>query len=478
MEHCSKKYFNKMAAANVFSIRHIFDSSAELAREVDMKCRFIGWFVVCLIIPTMLLAQPAGKKAIVGVWEVKMAPVGQSQSPLLSLAMYGSDGSFITCGGYKTLPPIPAVQEVATEASPGYGRWAATGDREIRLTFYAIIWKEGLGNGYQRVQETLAMSEPGDEYTGHAQVDFLDANWNVVFSTTSDVKGTRLETPAKLMVQPAEKKQLVGVWEVKVSPVGQSPELRLAMYGDDGSVTTGGRYKALPPGSAIQDVADELGPGYGRWAATSDREFRLTFYSVMWKAGLVNGYQRVQETLDLPKSGDQCTGQAQVDYLDANWKIVFSTSSEVKGTRLETPAMPIAQPAQEKQLTGVWAIRNKTPGVERTLLNIDSDRADGSFTGISDKTIHMGNARTAGLRVGRCVATGTREFQLTFYAVTWNKEGVVDLIERVQATRTLSESGDEVTTHTQWAWLDLNWTVVFRGTADVEGTRLETPDQE
>jgi len=331
-----------------------------------MKRRFIGWLVVCLVIPTMLLAQPAGKKAIVGVWEVKMAAVGQS--PQLGLAMYGSDGSFITCGGYKTLPAIPAVQEVGTEASPGYGRWAATGDREIRLTFYALLWKEGHGNGYQRVQETLAMSEPGDEYTGHAQVDFLDANWNVVFSTTSDVKGTRLETPATLMAQPAEKKQLVGVWEVKVSPVGQSPELSLAMYGDDGSVTTGGRYKALPPGSAVQDVADELGPGYGRWAATSDREFRLTFYSVMWKAGLVTGYQRVQDTLVWSEAGDQYTGHAQVDYLDASGKTVLNTSSEVKGTRLETPAMLIAQPAEKKQLVGVWAKKIKANGSERPIL--------------------------------------------------------------------------------------------------------------
>ena len=64
------------------------------------------------------------------------------------------------------------------------------------------------------------------------------------------------------MAQPAEKKQLVGVWEVKVSPVGQSqsPELSLAMYGGDGSFTTGGRYKALPPISAVQDVANE--PSY------------------------------------------------------------------------------------------------------------------------------------------------------------------------------------------------------------------------
>ena len=321
------------------------------------------------------------------------------------------------------------------------------------------------------------MSESGDEYTGHAQVDFLDANWNVVFSTTSDVKGTRLETPAMLMAQPAEKKQLVGVWEVKVSPVGQSPELSLAMYGDDGSVTTGGSYKALPPGSAVQDVADELGPGYGRWAATSDREFRLTFYSVMWKAGLVTGYQRVQDTLVLSEAGDQYTGHAQVDYLDASGKTVLNTSSEVKGSRLETPAMPIAQPAQEKQLRGVWAGRNKTSGSERTLLIIESHRADGSYTSSSDKTVDIyGN--TAGLRVGRCVATGTREFQLMFYGLRWNKEGVENQFLRVQATMTLSESGDELTAHSHWEVLDLNWTVVFKGAADVKGTRLETPDQD
>jgi hypothetical protein len=189
----SRKYFNQMAKANDSQYATIFDSSAESAWEVDRKSGFIGWLVVCLVIPTVLLAQPAEKNTIAGVWQVKMAAAGQSKSPQLSLAMYGRDGSFTTGGGYKAVPSIPAVQEVGTEASPGYGRWAAAGDRELRLTFYAIMWKEGLGNGYQRVQETLVLWE-GDEYTGHAQVDFLDANWTVVFSIACDVKGTRLET--------------------------------------------------------------------------------------------------------------------------------------------------------------------------------------------------------------------------------------------------------------------------------------------
>ena len=99
--------------------------------------------------------------------------------------------------GYKTLPPIPVVQEVATEVGTGDGRWAAAGNREFRLTFYALIRKGSEGTGFQRAQDTLVLSESGDEYTGHAQVDFLDASWNVVFSTTSEVKGTRLETPGR-----------------------------------------------------------------------------------------------------------------------------------------------------------------------------------------------------------------------------------------------------------------------------------------
>ena len=199
-----------------------------------MKKRFIGLAAVYMFIPAMLLAQPAGKKQLVGVWEVKEAPVEQSQSPLLSLAMFGGDGSFTTGVGYKALPPISVVQNVSTEVGPGYGRWAATGDREFRLTFYAVMRKGGEGAGFQRVQDTLVLSESGDEYTGHAQVDFLDADWNVVFSTTSEEKGTRLETPISSMPvgEPTGKKPLVGVWEVKVSPIGQSqsPLLSLAMY--------------------------------------------------------------------------------------------------------------------------------------------------------------------------------------------------------------------------------------------------------
>jgi hypothetical protein len=180
---------------------------------------------------------------------VKEAPVGQPQSPLLSLTMFRGDGSFTKGVGYKALPAAPALQDVATELGSGYGRWAATDNPgEFRLTFYSVMRKAGRGNGFQQTQDTLVLSESGDEYTGHARTDFLDANWNVVFSTTSEVKGTRLEipSPALLVGEPSAKKPLAGVWEVKVSPIGQSPLLSLAMFAGDGSFTTAGGYKALP----------------------------------------------------------------------------------------------------------------------------------------------------------------------------------------------------------------------------------------
>jgi hypothetical protein len=94
-----------------------------------MRKRFIGLAAVYMLIPAMLLGQPAGKKELVGVWAAKEAPVEQSQSPLLSLAMFGWEGSFTTGVGYKALPPVPAVQDLATEIGLGYGQWAATGAR-------------------------------------------------------------------------------------------------------------------------------------------------------------------------------------------------------------------------------------------------------------------------------------------------------------------------------------------------------------
>jgi hypothetical protein len=96
----------------------------------------------------------------------------------------------------REIPPVPPFQGFADELGPGYGRWLQTGEREFKLTFYAVLRKEGVVNGYQRIQSTMALSESGDQFTVHeGRVDFLDVNWKVVFSTTDEVTGTRLKTP-------------------------------------------------------------------------------------------------------------------------------------------------------------------------------------------------------------------------------------------------------------------------------------------
>jgi hypothetical protein len=82
-----------------------------------MKKRFIILATIYMLFPAMLLAQPTGKRQLVGIWEVKVLPVGQSQSPLLSLAMFGGDGSFTTGVRYKALPAISALQDIGPSSA-------------------------------------------------------------------------------------------------------------------------------------------------------------------------------------------------------------------------------------------------------------------------------------------------------------------------------------------------------------------------
>ena len=448
-----------------------------------MKNRFIGLAAVYMLVPAILLAEPAGKKQLVGVWAVKEAPVGQS--PLLSLAMFRGDGSFTKAVGYKALPAIPALQDVATELGPGYGRWAATDNPgEFRLISYFVMRKAGRVNGFQQTQDTLVLSESGDEYTGHARTDFFDANWNVVFSTTSELKGTRLETPGPplLVGEPLAKTPLPGVWEVKASPIGQSPLLSLALFAGDGSFTTADGYKALPPVPAVEEVATELGPGCGRWAATGGRAFELTFYSVLWKAGLVTGFRRVQDTLTLSESSDEYTGHAEADFLDANSKVVFSTSSDLKGTRLETPD-PDVPGAQAAERVGVWQFKLLLTGLwSQPMLGLFFVGEDGSYTqsvGSAAPPIPamQALANEIGPSFGRMAKTGGREFRLTFYILMF-KAGQVTGFQRIQNNSTLSESGDESIGHSRMDFFDANWNIVFSTTSEGKGTRLETPGQD
>jgi hypothetical protein len=64
----------------------------------------------------------------------------------------------------------------------------------------------------------------------------------------------------------------------------------------------------------------------------------MKFYAVeLNEEGVVWGFLQVQSNLTLSESGNEYTSPARWDLLDANWKVVFSGTSECKATRLETP---------------------------------------------------------------------------------------------------------------------------------------------
>ena len=158
------------------------------------KKGLIAVVLLLAVVPADLVAQSSGKKSLSGVWEVKIS-AGGVLSPLLSVAIFGQDGSFTTTGNTK-FSLAPPNQGLGDERGPGYGRWAQTGDREFRLTFYVPLLKGGEVNGYMRVRCTMRSSESGDEFTSHeCLAEFLNKNWKVLDSDKDDVTGTRLETP-------------------------------------------------------------------------------------------------------------------------------------------------------------------------------------------------------------------------------------------------------------------------------------------
>jgi len=112
------------------------------------------------------------------VWEVKVSPIGQSQSPLLSLAMYSSDGQ-LQHDWWLQGPSIYSRGSGGSDAiGLGYGRWAVTGDREFRLTYYSYCGRRP-GKRIPASPGHVGLGRIRRRVHGTRQLEFLDANWNV-----------------------------------------------------------------------------------------------------------------------------------------------------------------------------------------------------------------------------------------------------------------------------------------------------------
>jgi hypothetical protein len=160
-----------------------------------MKKAMITLAAVSLAISTVLVAEEAEKKDLTGVWEVKISPTGAPAPPLLAMAMFGKDGSFLGIHD-RAAPPVPEILTIGVDMGPAYGRWVQSGDREFQLTFYAAMWnKEGVISGFHRVEANIVLAESGEEFAAKTLVEFLDPTWKAVLTNTGEVKATRLKTP-------------------------------------------------------------------------------------------------------------------------------------------------------------------------------------------------------------------------------------------------------------------------------------------
>jgi hypothetical protein len=160
-----------------------------------MKKAMTTLAAVSLAISSVLSGEPVEEKGLTGVWEVKISPTGAPAPPLLAMALFGKDGSFVGIHD-RAAPPVPEILAIGVDMGPAYGRWVQSGDREFQLTFYAAMWyKEGVISGFHRVEARIVLSESGEEFAAKTLAEFLDPTWKAVLTNTGEVKATRLKTP-------------------------------------------------------------------------------------------------------------------------------------------------------------------------------------------------------------------------------------------------------------------------------------------
>jgi hypothetical protein len=153
---------------------------------VKITRRVIALAVMCVWIPSTLLAQPPHKKSLAGTWDLQVK-VQHMPGTISAVSICTLDGG------------VTHVQAVGNRLVYGYGWWVQTGHSEFRLTFVTQTNdKAGVRTGSQQVQGTAILSGSDDVVTGTAVVQSLNQEGKVVYSGTAKVKGNRVHTSSRL----------------------------------------------------------------------------------------------------------------------------------------------------------------------------------------------------------------------------------------------------------------------------------------
>lgn len=120
--------------------------------------------------------------------------------------------------------------------------------------------------------------------------------------------------------------EIEGTWLATVTiPDGPPPFPSLLTYARGGALTV-----------TDSSVAPALGNVYqGTWTKTGSRKFAFTFLGFQFDdAGVLTGYIRARETIQLQPGGRAYNGTTTLEFLDLNLDVVGTASSTSQATRV------------------------------------------------------------------------------------------------------------------------------------------------
>ena len=125
-----------------------------------------------------------------GSWLVTVNSNGAP--PFKGLITFNNGGGLIASAqGDILLNPPPGVPPVATA---GHGAWEKTGSRRYAFTFRQILYgSDGSYQGEAKIRHRITLSASGNRWSGQLQVEYFDADGNVVFSGRGTEQATRIE---------------------------------------------------------------------------------------------------------------------------------------------------------------------------------------------------------------------------------------------------------------------------------------------
>ena len=125
-----------------------------------------------------------------GSWLVTVTSNGAP--PFKGLITFNNGGGLIASAqGDILLNPPPGVPPVATA---GHGVWEKTGSRRYAFTFRQILYgSDGSYQGEAKIRHKITLNTPGNRWSGQLQVEYFDADGNVVFSGSGTEQATRIE---------------------------------------------------------------------------------------------------------------------------------------------------------------------------------------------------------------------------------------------------------------------------------------------